>query len=166
MNKLEYGYQKSGEPVVASTTFRIGASQVHKFSHQTSLWYRKNILGEPQEHETATVLGTSIHYLAEQFTKNGRISDEDRTEIYDYITLKRSETVDEQEIRAQLTPMWKKLRGHLELNPIQLSEISAINSLPNGFIFGGTIDGIRTLDGSTPTSLEELQGKTVELVDF
>jgi len=166
LNKLDYNYVAPGEPEHDKTIFRVSASQIHKFTHQTALWYRKNVLKEPLEQETPLVLGTCLHYLAEMYSKNGTISNDDREELYDYLALNRSELVDETEIRFQLTPMWKKLRDHLEMHPIQLSEVHTTKQIAPSIIAGGTIDGIRTLDGSQPTCLEDLRGKTVQLVDF
>ena len=165
-NKLEYTYQNPSEPLHDPSVFRVSASQIHNFTHQTSEWYRKNVLGEKMETCTALVLGTSLHYLGQKYSENNTIADEDREEIYDYIILNKSELVDEPEIRSQLTAMWPKLKGHLELNPVQLSEVTAISKLPNGMTFGGKIDAIRTLDGSNPTCLEDLRGQSVELIDY
>jgi len=71
--------------------FRISASQFSSFMDYPHNWYRQNVLGETGfEGNTASVLGTVVHYCAEMV---GKGSHPDVAQIEQYIT--NCETLDD-----------------------------------------------------------------------
>lgn len=170
MNKLDYNYTSPDQPTFDPTVFRIQASQISTFFDYTNQFFRQKLLGEEGfKGNTASVLGTCIHYCAEQFIKNGKLSAEDKQEIYDYITEQSQalpDLVNSDEIRTQITPMWSELRNHIQANPVSLAEpFVQVEVLP-GITVGGSIDAIRAVDGTVATSIEQLANKQVELIDW
>lgn len=48
--------------------FKISPSQIAKFFEYPVIWYKEEVLGDKQfKGNTATVLGTAVHYVAEQY---------------------------------------------------------------------------------------------------
>jgi hypothetical protein len=75
-----------GADLLAEGDFRISPSGMSKFFSATSKWYREGFLGEKNfESSTAAVLGTIVHYIAEQFAKEQTLSDHAREQIDLYI---------------------------------------------------------------------------------
>lgn len=170
MNKLDYNYTSPDQPEFDPTVFRIQASQISTFFDYTNQFFRQKLLGEEGfKGNTASVLGTCIHYCAEQFIKNGKLSAEDKQEIYDYITEQSQalpDLVNSDEIRAQITPMWSELRNYIKANPVSLAEPFVQVEILPGITVGGSIDAIRAVDGTVATSIEQLANKQVELIDW
>ena len=167
MNRLDYQYGHVPNP----ESFRIQASAISQFFDHTNSFYREKLLNEQGfQGNTSSVLGTSLHWAAEQYITHGSISPADKQEMYDYITEQATmlpELVDETEIRTQLTPMWQTLKQYIYDNPISLAEpFIELELMPN-LTVGGSIDAIRCIDGSLGyQSISELTGKTVELIDW
>lgn len=143
VNKLDYNYVAPHELPHDKATFRISASQISNFFDYTNSWYRQNLLGEQGfRGNTASVSGTCVHYLAEQFANNNAISPEDREEIYSYIAQEASEDVDADMVRSNIKPMWSALKDYLIDNPVSLCEpLVTVEVLP-GITVGGSIDGL------------------------
>ncbi len=76
----------NGENEIPAGTFRISASGVSRFFSETSNWWRENLLGEEGfTNSTASVLGTLVHRIAEQYAKNGTVTAQDKEEMEAYI---------------------------------------------------------------------------------
>jgi len=180
-NKLDYHYIPEGQPKPDQTQFRIAASSVEKFFSHTSIWCREKLLLEPQPcYGTGATLGTVVHYLIEQRIKNGSAKQSDVTEAMDYVDLQASETVDPTIIRANYLPMYQAAKGHLSIKPVALAEPLVTTEILENIVAGGSIDALRIIqgdfikengdqlkpDGTRFTTIEELSGMTVEIVDW
>lgn len=168
LNKLDYEYDNQTIP----GTFRISASQISNFFDFTNNWYRKNLLGEDVgfKGSTSSVAGTCIHWAAENYIKDGQLTQENKDEMYAYINEqaeKFPDLVNPDQCREIMTPMWRSLREFINDNPGGLVEpFLEIEILP-GITVGGSIDRLY-IPGDTTiyTSLEQLRGKTVIIQDW
>jgi hypothetical protein len=172
VNKLKYEYQKPGEPTPDPTVFRIQASSIASYADYTNKWFREKLLGESGfEGSTASVAGTCVHFLAQQFSTNGVVTPEDKEEVYEYIALETSEMVDPDAVRTRITPMWSALKEHLLTNPSSLDEpLVTITTQEAGVVIGGSIDSLvdLTSPGTKYTSLDEVvaSGHSFKIVDY
>lgn len=168
MNKLDYEYDNQTIP----GTFRISASQISNFFDFTNNWYRKNLLGEDVgfKGSTSSVAGTCIHWAAENYIKDGQLTQENKDEMYAYINEqaeKFPDLVNPDQCREIMTPMWKSLREFINNNPGGLVEpFLEVEILP-GITVGGSIDRLYIPGDTTVyTSLEQLRGKSVIIQDW
>lgn len=171
MNKLSYNYVPEGHPPHDETSFRIQASAISSFFDHTNSWYREKLLGEVGfTGNTASVLGTALHWTAENYIKDGSVSAENKQEMYDYVMMeaeKQPDLVEEAEIRSQLTQMWPMLREYIDNNPGGLAEPQVTSDVLPGITVGGSIDLIRPVDDTTVyTDIEQLRGMTVDIIDW
>lgn len=168
LNRLDYEYDNQTTP----GTFRISASQISNFFDFTNNWYRKNLLGEDVgfKGSTSSVAGTCIHWAAENYIKDGQLTQENKDEMYAYIneqTQKFPGLVNPDQCREIMSPMWRSLREFINDNPGGLVEpFLEVEILP-GITVGGSIDRLY-IPGDTTiyTSLEQLQGKSVIIQDW
>ena len=73
----------SGQSIIPPDAFGISPSGVSKFLDKTHEWYREMVLGEKSfTGSTSTVLGTCVHYCAEQYIKHKKVN---YIEIYKYL---------------------------------------------------------------------------------
>lgn len=73
----------SGQTIIPENAFGISPSGVSKFIEKTHEWYQEMILGNKSfTGSTATVLGSIVHFCAEQFIKHKKVNYD---EIYKYI---------------------------------------------------------------------------------
>ena len=73
----------SGSTIIPEDAFGISPSSLGKFFDEPHLWYRQYILKETNfDTTTSTVLGTIVHFCAEEFLTTGKV---DKLEIYKYI---------------------------------------------------------------------------------
>jgi len=171
VNKLEYEYTKPGHPPHDPTSFRIQASSIGKYFSNTAQWYRGKLLGEPSQFgdSTSSVLGTALHWAAENYIA-GTLDAAAKQEMYDYIMIKAEsnpDLIDEPYIRNNLTPMWRVLREYINSNPGGLPESFAQLEILPGITVGGSIDLIQVVgDESVYTNLDQLRGKTVNIIDW
>lgn len=168
LNKLDYEYDNQTIP----GTFRISASQISNFFDFTNNWYRKNLLGEDVgfKGSTSSVAGTCIHWAAENYIKDGQLTQENKDEMYAYINEqaeKFPDLVNQDQCREIMSPMWKSLREFINDNPGGLVEpFLEIEILP-GITVGGSIDRLYIPGDTTVyTSLEQLRGKSVIIQDW
>lgn len=172
-NKLDYNYIATGEehlPQHNPNIFRCNSSSIANFFDYTPSWYQekfnndKAFLGS-----TSSVAGTCIHFLCEQFSNNGVITDTDREEVYEYIDLQASEDVDPNEVRSMIKPMWKVAKEYLLANPSSLNEPFIYHELANNLIVGGSIDSLVDLTdpGAKYNSLDELpRDHLYKIIDY
>lgn len=168
LNRLDYEYDNQTIP----GTFRISASQISNFFDFTNNWYRKNLLGEDVgfKGSTSSVAGTCVHFAAENYIKDGQLTQENKDEMYAYINEqaeKFPDLVNPDQCREIMTPMWKSLREFINDNPGGLVEpFLEVEILP-GITVGGSIDRLY-IPGDTTiyTSLDQLSGKSVIIQDW
>ena len=80
MTDLDY---VSGSTVIPEGAFGISPSSLGKFFNEPHNWYRDTFLGEKSfTGSTSTILGTIVHYCAEQHIKGLPI---DKMQIYQYL---------------------------------------------------------------------------------
>lgn len=168
MNKLSYEYDNQTIP----GTFRISASQISNFFDFTNNWYRKNLLGEDVgfKGSTSSLAGICVHWAAENYIKDGQLTQENKDEMYAYIieqAEKFPDLVNPDQCREIMSPMWKSLREFINDNPGGLVEpFLEIEILP-GITVGGSIDRLYIPGDTTVyTSLEQLRGKSVIIQDW
>jgi hypothetical protein len=78
--KLDY---VSGAKILPDGAFGISPSNISKFFDKPHEWYREQVLGEEGfTGSTASVLGTCVHFCAEEYAKTGKV---DVDSIYKYI---------------------------------------------------------------------------------
>lgn len=146
--KLDY---YNGENEVPNDAFRISASGISRFFTSTNKWWRENLLDEEGfTGSTASVLGTCVHYLCEQYGKNKKITAEDEKEIDNYI-LKHTDPeyadynpeIDADLIYSQYKVMAEAaINDYVSLNvPSEIEPFVSEEVLPNIFV-GGSIDNI------------------------
>lgn len=173
---LDYEYISEGETIIPPTTFKVSPSGISDFLDHTAQYYAENLLGAEKSFQgsTSSYLGTALHATAEVYIKKGTLSEETRNSIYSYIAINASETVNPEEIHLHLTPMWRALKSHIDSNPVAITECHVGFTVSPGVVLFGSIDAIRIIgesqlqdDGvSKYTSIEQLRGKHVEIVDW
>lgn len=90
----------NGSGVLPEGSFRISASQFNSFMSYPHSWYREQVLGESGfMGNTASVLGTCVHYVAEMV---GKGSHPDVDQIEQYIT--NCSTLDEVDTNGNYLP--------------------------------------------------------------
>ena len=141
MNKLDY---YNGKNEVPEGTFRISASSISKFFDHTRQWWGENLLGEEGfNSSTASVLGTCVHYVAEQYSKTRKITDADKAEIEAYIVqeAEKNPEVEADIVREQYKPMAEELvRNFLVSNMPTNSEDFMFEEILPGIGVGGSCD--------------------------
>lgn len=141
----------NGVGVLTPDQFRISASGISRFFTSTSSWFRENLLGESGFiSNSASVTGTIVHYICEQFVANGVVTDADKNEISKYI-LKHTNSVYSDYnpdisidyINTNYKPMAEAIiNDYLIHNPAtHVEPFIAHEVLPNIFV-GGSIDNL------------------------
>lgn len=73
----------SGASILPAGAFGISPSNIYKFFDKPHEWFREQILGEEGfKGSTSSVLGTCVHFCAEQYSKYGTV---DVDQIFKYI---------------------------------------------------------------------------------
>ena len=159
MNKLDYNHPPS---LIIGTkypnSFRISASSVSQFINHKPAWFREKVLNldEGFKSSTSSVLGTTLHFASQCYSTYGSINEADKQEMYNYITeqAQLNPEIDEQYIRANLTPMWQALRTFLQSNPTTVAEPFCELPLTQSITAGGSIDGLySTVPGATKENI-------------
>jgi hypothetical protein len=121
--------------------FKISPSAFAKFIERPHVWYREEILGEDKfEYNTASVLGTIVHYCAEKVAKEEEV---DTDEIDRYISKwTPNDEYDPNEIRAQYIPMAERLVNDYVLERPDFLEIETSHCalVKDNFYAAGTLD--------------------------
>lgn len=80
MSKLSY---VPGNSIIPEGCFGISPSQLHRFFSKPHEWYRTEVLNEKGfTDSTSSVLGTIIHFIAEEFIKTKSV---DKSAIYEHL---------------------------------------------------------------------------------
>lgn len=141
----------SGKGIIPEGAIRISASGIGNFFSYTRNWWGDNFLGEQSfSSSSASVNGTLVHFVLEQFTKHQSISDADKTEIANYILkhtnpeyLDYNPDIDINYIESQYKPMAEAIvNDYLQHNmPTHVEPFITHEVLPNIYC-GGSIDGL------------------------
>lgn len=137
--KLDY------ESVDCPGIFKISPSGISKFFDRKHEWYTNEVLKEKEFlGNTSTVLGTIVHYCAEEFTKNKKVDKEEIPKYLDKMSATLSPDVfDRKFIEEQWTVMGQTVIDYLKKQGLpQHSEIPLKYELFDGFWVGGTADAI------------------------
>ena len=126
----------------SSSYFKISPSQAANFFSSTRQWYGENLLDEPGfEGSDSTVLGTIVHYFAEQASLKVRPENPDKL-VSDYLD---SQTVTD---RADIESLWRDMSNtliqgciHGQRPPIA-TELFMFHKLLPGIYVAGTTDAI------------------------
>ena len=132
----------------SSSYFKISPSQAANFFSSTRQWYGENLLGEPGfEGSDSTILGTIVHYFAEQASLKIRPTDPDKL-VSDYLD---SQSVTD---RSEILSLWRDMSNtliqgciHGQRPPIA-TELFMFHKLLPGIYVAGTTDAIIPLDSS------------------
>lgn len=82
--KLDYN---NGTGILEPGDFRISASGIADYFSQTNTWYRDNLMGESSFNGSqATLIGSLIHFCAEQYAKQQTLTADDRQQLSNYLT--------------------------------------------------------------------------------
>jgi ATP-dependent helicase/DNAse subunit B len=130
-------------PIPEGAIMRFSPSQFSKFVDKPHAWYRSEVLGEEDfTHSTSTVIGTIVHYCAEQVAKN---EDVDIQAIDEYIDmLEEHETYSRADVRKFYQEMAETLVTDYVLNRnfMEVESQHVANVQGNKYYAGGTIDRV------------------------
>lgn len=126
----------------SSSYFKISPSQAANFFSSTRQWYGENLLDEPGfEGSDSTILGTIVHYFAEQASLKIRPTDPDKL-VSDYLD---SQSVTD---RSEILSLWRDMSNtliqgciHGQRPPIA-TELFMFHKLLPGIYVAGTTDCI------------------------
>lgn len=127
--------------------FKISPSAISKFFEMPVIWYKDQVLKETQFNgNTASVLGSVIHGLAEQYARGIQSSKE---EVEKYLTKHMFNTdVNVNEVRELYPEMAKALiNNYISKNKPTEVEVSLYKEVKRGVYLAGTYDN---LTGGTP----------------
>jgi len=129
-------------PIPEDGVFKISPSSFAKFVERPHQWYREEVLGEDKfDYNTASVLGTIVHYCAEKVAKNEEV---DLDEIERYISKhKPNDDYYPATVSAQFQNMAERLVNDYILNREFLEvETQVCTELKSNFYVAGTLDAL------------------------
>ena len=127
-------------PLPEDCKFKISPSSISKFFEYPIIWYKDQVLGETQfDGNTASVLGTVIHALAESYSRGIQT---DRTMIDTFLRKYRFRTdIDTDTIKSLYPDMAALLiNDYLRHNPASEVEQSLCHEVKDGIYVAGTFD--------------------------
>lgn len=157
-NELDY----VSTPIPEDGVFKISPSAFSKFVERPHAWYREEVLKEDVfEYNTASVLGTVVHYCAQQVASN---KDVDMDEIHAYISSKQpNEEYMPETVKAQFVPMAERLVNDYVLErpqPLHVEE-QFCALVKDGYYAAGTADLIEGIkDDCMVTDYKTYSSKT------
>ena len=171
--ELDYN---NGIGIVPDGEFRISASGIADFFTNTTQWYRDNLLDEKSFiGNQSTLIGTIVHYCAEQFAKQQTLTDHNNQQITDYITKSTNDQyvdyipdTSEQFTIEQYKPMALELiNSYVRHNmPVVVEPFISMEILP-GIHVGGSIDALYNNQPLTTNELSSIDHtKPVTIVDY
>jgi len=127
--------------------FKISPSQIASFFDYPSVWYKQEVLGEKQfKGNTATVLGTTVHYVAEKYaeaimTKQPLDVDALELEITKDLEELDNSDVDKEEVLSLYQMMSEELiNQYLSSNTPTQIEYQTVAEVGEGIYVGGSVD--------------------------
>ena len=160
--KLDYGY---GAPLIPDSIFKISPSGVKDFggaskqettindaSARPHLWFRQQFMNEDKfEGNNASIRGTIVHYLAQQYVINSKVDQDDYSEISKYlnketerIELLDIEPIDMSHIVETYPDMWVAAREWIDNNKPDQAEFYVSTNLSENVLVQGQVDYTRT----------------------
>lgn len=128
-------------PIPEDGLFKISPSAFAKFVDKPHVWYREEVLEEDKfTYNTASVLGTIVHYCAEKVAKEEEV---DTDEIERYISKwTPNEDYDPETVRAHYTAMAERLVNDYVIDRPDFFEVETQHcvEIKEGFFAAGTID--------------------------
>jgi len=136
--KLDY---VSGETILPEGAFKISPSMIEKFFSKPHEWFRSEVLGEETfAGNTASTLGTIVHFCAEEYTKTRTV---DISEIDRYISEINNPEVDIEYVKSQYQPMAQALINNLiTTGTPQRSEELISAEIMDGYHVAGSADAV------------------------
>lgn len=148
-------------PIPEGCHFRISPSSFSEFVMRPHNWYADVVLGESSfDYNTSSVLGTCVHYCAEQIAKDQPV---DEKVIHAYIDKhKVKDDYDPEEVKRQFVGMAETLVNDYVLkNDFIHVEHKLTAEVKNGFAVAGTCDAIQgDLIDTTITDYKTYNSKT------
>ena len=139
MTKTKLDYD-SGVDKLPDGVFKISPSSFSRFMDRPYEWYREHVLGEGGfEGNTASVIGTLVHYVAEQVSKGNT---PDKGEMAQYVANhKDNEDVDSSTVLTDYVPMAERLVNDYVLPnmPEAVEEFIQLD-LGDGVYAAGSVD--------------------------
>ena len=141
MNKLDY----VSTPAPEDALYKISPSSFASFINRPWQWHRQQILKLDQfEYNTSSVIGTIVHYCAEQVAKDEEV---DQEEIENYIlSFENKEDFSQDEVRLHWYQMASLLINDYvlpEKNTILAAEKQCCAEIGNKIYVAGTSDVIQ-----------------------
>jgi hypothetical protein len=131
---------------IPNSNFRISPSSIGKFFDYPSIWYKEHILKEKPEFNgnTASVLGTVIHAIAEEYGRYGSTPPNARELCNNYInSFKNNEDVDCDLVKNLYEGMATILiNDYLRYNIPNKVEEQVFTEVKNGIYVGGSCDAL------------------------
>lgn len=141
MNDIVTQLDYVSTPIPEAGVFKISPSAFAKFVDKPHIWYREEILEEDKfEYNTASVLGTIVHYCAEKVAKEEEV---DTDEIQRYINKwPRNEDYDPNIVEIHYTAMAERLVNDYVIDRPKFLEVETqhCSLIKEGFYAAGTID--------------------------
>lgn len=133
-NRLDY---VSGDSILPATAkFKISPSAINKFFAYPHDWFQSEVLGnETFAGNTASTLGTIVHFCAEEYTKTQAV---DAAEIEKFISSVENPEINVGYIQAQWKPMGQALIEYLRAQglPQRSEELIKAEILPDYWVAG------------------------------
>ena len=136
------GLNRIAEHNGSTDFFKLSPSSAADFFLSTRQWYGQNLLGEPKfEGSDSTILGTIVHYFAEQASLRLKPENPDKL-VADYLSTQKVESP------AEIQALWKDMsneliKGCIHGHPKPLAtEQFMFHKLLPGIYVGGTTDAI------------------------
>ena len=127
----------SGASILPDTAkFKISPSAINKFFSKPHEWFRSEVLKEETfAGNTASVLGTIVHFCAEEYSKTQKV---DVDEIEKYLASIENSDVDIDYVASQWKPMGQALIDHLRATglPNRSEELIHTEIMPDFFVAG------------------------------
>jgi|SaaInlStandDraft_4_1057021.scaffolds.fasta_scaffold23620_3 hypothetical protein len=140
-NPLQYNDHKADMP--DDCIFKISPSQFPKFADKPHFWYRSEVLGiKDFEYNTSTVLGTVVHYCADQVAKQLPV---DTNIITEYIeSFEDKEDYDPDAVKHHYVEMAERLVNDYVLeNAFLETEKFVVAPIRDGYYIGGQLDALQ-----------------------
>lgn len=139
--KLDYdnGYNSNR---ISSNIFKISPSSFETFFSKPHLWFQQMFLNENKfEGNTASYLGTTVHFLAHQYFINNKITDNDYNEIIQYLeNASDNPEVDPNIVESEMDTLFELTTNFIDNSEILLSEEYLSAQLTNNVILAGSCD--------------------------